>query len=84
MSPFVSEGEDGGYKPERQIELERLRGKIYWRKYANRFIGETAEGDEEIEEEDEKEAEAVEEEEEEHDEGYDVEKEVKKLKQQKK
>jgi len=28
LSPFVDNKQDGGYKPERQIELERMRGKF--------------------------------------------------------
>jgi len=31
LSPFVDSKQDGGYRPERQIELERMRGKQNFR-----------------------------------------------------
>lgn len=64
LSPFVDSKQDGGYRPERQIELERMRGELV-----------------EEEKRDELEEEKDDDEEEE---GYDYEKELAKMKKNKK
>jgi len=88
LSPFVEGKEDGGYKPERQVQLERLRGTC---EIFNIYSDLSFKGDG-VEEEDEdipteKKAMAEEESDDdivEEDEGYDYGKELDKLKKNKK
>jgi len=76
LSPFAEGKEDGGYKPERQVELEKIRGDAI------------EEEDEEVPaaptRKPEKDGDEDEDEDDDEDEGYDHGKELEKLKKNKK